>query len=93
MMDEPTAFLDIGHQLAVMDTARALAGEGRAVVLVLHDLCLAMKRADRLAVLADGGLAALGAPEDIFASGVVDRVFGVRLRRVETESGWQYYFA
>ena len=93
MMDEPTTFLDIGHQLAVMDTARALAGEGRAVVLVLHDLCLAMKRADRLAVLADGGLAALGAPEDIFASGVVDRVFGVRLRRVETESGWQYYFA
>lgn len=93
MMDEPTAFLDIGHQLAVMDTARALAGEGRAVVLVLHDLCLAMKRADRLAVLADGGLAALGAPEDVFASGVVDRVFGVRLRRVETESGWQYYFA
>ena len=93
MMDEPTAFLDIGHQLAVMDTARARAGEGRAVVLVLHDLCLAMKRADRLAVLADGGLAALGAPEDIFASGVVDRVFGVRLRRVETESGWQYYFA
>lgn len=93
MMDEPTAFLDIGHQLAVMDTARALAGDGRAVVLVLHDLCLAMKRADRLAVLADGGLAALGAPEDIFASGVVDRVFGVRLRRVETESGWQYYFA
>lgn len=93
MMDEPTAFLDIGHQLAVMDTARALAGEGRAVVLVLHDLCLAMKRADRLAVLADGGLAALGAPKDVFASGVVDRVFGVRLRRVETESGWQYYFA
>lgn len=93
MMDEPTTFLDIGHQLAVMDTARVLAGEGRAVVLVLHDLCLAMKRADRLAVLADGGLAALGAPEDIFASGVVDRVFGVRLRRVETESGWQYYFA
>ena len=93
MMDEPTAFLDIGHQLAVRDTAGALAGEGRAVVLVLHDLCLAMKRADRLAVLADGGLAALGAPEDIFASGVVDRVFGVRLRRVETESGWQYYFA
>ena len=93
LMDEPTAFLDIGHQLAVMDTARALAGEGRAVVLVLHDLCLAMKRADRLAILADGGLAALGAPEDIFASGVVGRVFGVELLRVETPGGWQYYFA
>ncbi len=93
MMDEPTAFLDIRHQLAVMDTARALASEGRAVVIVLHDLCLAMKRADRLAILADGALAALGAPEEIFTSGVVDRVFGVSLRRVETDSGWQYYFA
>ena len=71
----------------------SLAREGRAVVLVLHDLCLAMKRADRLAILADGALAALGAPEEIFTSGVVDRVFGVSLRRVETDSGWQYYFA
>lgn len=93
LMDEPTAFLDAAHQLAVMDTAASLAREGRAVVLVLHDLCLAMKRADRLAILADGALAALGAPEEIFTSGVVDRVFGVSLRRVETDSGWQYYFA
>lgn len=93
MMDEPTAFLDIGHQLRLMDTARVLADEGRAVVIVLHDLCLALKRADRLAVLAEGSLAALGRPEDIFAAGVVDRVFGVRLRRVGTPEGWQYYFA
>lgn len=93
MMDEPTAFLDIGHQLRVMDTASALAAEGRAVVIVLHDLCLAMKRAGRLAILSDGALAALGAPEEIFSSGVVDRVFGVRLRRVSTGDGWQYYFA
>lgn len=93
MMDEPTAFLDIGHQLRLMDTARTLAGEGRAVVIVLHDLCLALKRADRMAVLAEGSLAALGRPEDIFSTGVVDRVFGVRLRRVGTPEGWQYYFA
>ena len=93
LLDEPTAFLDIGHQLRLMDTARALAGEGRAVVIVLHDLCLALKRADRLAVLAEGSLAALGRPEDIFATGVVDRVFGVSLRRVGTPEGWQYYFA
>ena len=92
LMDEPTAFLDVGHQLAVMDTARSLAREGRAVVLVLHDLGLALKRADTLAVMDAGRLAALGEPDEVFNSGALGRVFGVELRRTHTEDGWQYYY-
>lgn len=90
-MDEPTAYLDIRHRLEVMDLARRLADMGRAVVLVLHDLDLALKGADRVAVLADGTLRQTGSPEEIFSAGILDEVFGVSVRRVRTEDGWQYY--
>ena len=90
-MDEPTTFLDIGHQLEVMALARHLAGMGRAVVLVLHDLDLALRGCDRVAVLAGGGLRVLGTPEEVYAAGVLDGVFGVQVGRVNTEEGWQYY--
>ena len=91
LMDEPTTWLDIRHQLEVMATARALAESGRAVGLVSHDLCLALRTADRVAVLAQGGLQLAAPPEEAFASGVRDLAFGVRVRRVETPTGWQYY--
>ena len=91
LMDEPTTWLDIRHQLEVMATARALAESGRAVGLVSHDLCLALRTADRVAVLAQGALQMAAPPEEAFASGVLDLAFGVRVRRVETPTGWQYY--
>lgn len=92
LMDEPTTFLDVAHQLEVMATARRLAQEGRAVLMVLHDLCLALRWADEIAVAADGSLLFQGTPEEAFESGILDRAFGVRLARVMTEGGWQYYY-
>lgn len=91
LMDEPTTYLDVAHQLRILELARSLADEGRAVVLVMHDLPLALRGADRVAVLSGGTLLRTGTPEEVFQSGVVDRVFSVRLRRVETETGWQYF--
>ena len=91
-MDEPTTYLDVRHQLEVMALARRLAEEGRAVVLVLHDLCHALRGADLLAVFSQGRLCRLGTPEDIYQSGVIAQAFGVTLKRVETETGWQYYY-
>lgn len=91
-MDEPTTWLDAKHQLEVMATARRLAEQGRAVGMVSHDLCLALRTADRVAVLAGGRLRAAGTPDEVFGSGVLDRVFAVRLRRFAAENGWQYYY-
>ena len=91
-MDEPTTFLDVRHQLEVMQVARRMAAEGKAVAVVLHDLCLAMRTAHRIAVLADGRLQALDRPEAVYASGILPRVFGVSLSRTETDQGWQYYY-
>ena len=91
LMDEPTTFLDARHQLEVMALARTLAGQGKSVGLVLHDLCLALRWAGQAVVMAEGRVLCQGPPEEIFNSGVLDRVFGVKVRRTGTEDGWQYY--
>lgn len=91
LMDEPTTYLDIGRQLRTMQTARDLAREGRAVVLVLHDIPMALRGADRVAVLNGGKLLHCGGPEEVYASGVLDRVFGVAFHRADTPHGPQYY--
>lgn len=91
LMDEPTTFLDIRHQLEVLALVRRLAEEGRGVVLALHDLCLALTAADDVAVLGEGRLLALGGPEAIYQSKVLERVMGVRLDRSEGPGGRRYF--
>ncbi len=90
LLDEPTAYLDIGHQLKLLGLCRELAAEGKAVAVVLHDLPLAMGYADRVAVLEAGSLLALDTPDAIFSSGILDRVFGVRVLKADTPAGQQY---
>ena len=64
LLDEPTASLDIAHQLAVMRAARVEAGAGAGVLCVLHDLNLAAAFADRVVLMQAGRIVADGAPED-----------------------------
>ena len=90
-MDEPTTFLDISRQFQMMQTARSLAREGKAVVLVLHDICLALREADRIAVLQEGRLRCCDEPDVVYQSGVLEQVFGVGVYRVNTPHGTQYY--
>ena len=93
LMDEPTTFLDIGHQIQMMDTARTLAKQGKTVVLVLHDLPMAMEYADRLILMQSGKISAADAPEAVFNTGKLTEVFGVAMQRTMTQHGWKYYFA
>lgn len=79
-LDEPTASLDLRHQEDVMRIARSLAGEGRAVVVVLHDLSLASAYADRMAIISDGRLEAIGAPAEVLTEERVERVYGLRVQ-------------
>ena len=92
LLDEPTTFLDIAHQLEMLPLARALAQQGKAVVMVLHDLNLALTCADQVAVMESGQLRQVGTPEEIYQSGVLEQVFGVSVRRVEQERQKQYIF-
>ena len=92
LMDEPTTYLDVSCQLEVMALSRRLAEEGRAVVMVLHDLTLALRYAHRAALLGGGHVVQTATPEELYAGEALERVMGVRLGRVETEEGWRYFY-
>ena len=76
-LDEPTAALDLRHQEEVMATAADLAATGIAVVVVVHDLSLAGAWADRVALLADGRLRAIGTPAEVITAELVGEVYGL----------------
>ena len=82
LLDEPTASLDLAHQHATLHLAKELASEGAGVVAVVHDLNLAALYADRVAVLSQGSLAALGTPDNVLMPDLIEEVFGLQVRRV-----------
>ena len=90
LLDEPTSFLDPAHQLRFLELCRELASEGRAVAAVLHDLPLALRFADRVAVLDGGRLIALGTPEEIMSTDILQKTFGVQIFPVSTPLGTHY---
>ena len=92
LMDEPTTYLDVSCQLEVMALARRLAEEGRAVVMVLHDLTLALRCAHRAVLLSGGRIRQTGTPEELYRGETLERVMGVPLGRAETETGWRYFY-
>lgn len=86
LLDEPTTYLDPAAQFMVMELLSALAREGRAVAAVLHDLPLAMRYADRVLLMRGGEIALDGTPEELFRSGLLDEVFGIRARKIDDET-------
>ncbi|GGU20854.1 ABC transporter ATP-binding protein [Streptomyces violascens] len=78
LLDEPTTYLDISHQVEVMDLVRQLNHErGRTVVMVLHDLNQAARYADHLVAMKAGRIVAEGRPEDVVTADLVREVFGL----------------
>jgi iron complex transport system ATP-binding protein len=80
LADEPLAALDLAHQRALLAHLRRAATTGAGVLLVLHDLALAMNHADRVIVLRGGAKAADGVPEEALSSEVIERVWSVPAR-------------
>ncbi|MEL7544783.1 MAG: heme ABC transporter ATP-binding protein [Pseudomonadota bacterium] len=78
-LDEPTASLDLAHQLLILDEARSMSRDGHLVVVVLHDLNLAATYADTIMVMSKGQLAARGAPTEIMTNDLLSEVFGCRI--------------
>jgi iron complex transport system ATP-binding protein len=79
LLDEPTTFLDVSHQIEVLDLLTDLnRSEGTTVVMVLHDLNLAARYADHLVALADGTVYASGDPSEVLSPALVEDVFGLR---------------
>ncbi len=81
LLDEPTTFLDINHQVEVLDLLTDLNhARGTTVVMVLHDLNLAARYADYLVAIAEGCVHVAGSPEDVLTEENVRQVFGLESR-------------
>lgn len=78
LLDEPTTYLDIAHQLEILELLRALNRQrGRTIVLVVHDLNHAAQYADYLIAVVDGRIHATGSPTELLTPGLIRSVFGI----------------
>ena len=80
LLDEPTASLDLSHQQVTLGQARDFAAAGGSVLVILHDLNLAARYADRILLLHRGEMAALGQPWEVLQAERIADVFGVQVQ-------------
>jgi iron complex transport system ATP-binding protein len=82
LLDEPTTYLDLAHQIELLDLFADLVERGTTVAMVLHDLYLACRYADHLIAMRDGRMIAAGAPGEVVTAALVEEVFGLACRVV-----------
>ncbi|HEX3865657.1 MAG TPA: ABC transporter ATP-binding protein [Gemmatimonadaceae bacterium] len=75
VLDEPTTFLDVGHEMGVFELLHRFAKEGRAVLLVSHQLNLVARFADHMVLVHRGMVVAAGAPDAVMRADVLERVY------------------
>ncbi|THA27915.1 ABC transporter ATP-binding protein [Streptomyces sp. RKND-216] len=83
LLDEPTTYLDIAHQIDILDLCAGLHEDGRTVVAVLHDLNHAARYATHLIAMRDGRVVAEGRPQDVVTAELVENVFGMPCRVID----------
>jgi len=93
LLDEPTAFLDLAHQVRVLAHARALARAGLCVVAVLHDPSLAAAWADCAVLLKDGAAVASGPAREVLRVEALERLYGTKLLEATGPGGEGPFFA
>ncbi|HBZ71129.1 MAG TPA: hemin ABC transporter ATP-binding protein [Deltaproteobacteria bacterium] len=87
LLDEPTAFLDLRHRVHVLRLVRGLARAGRAVLVVSHDLGLAARFCDRLALLSGGHVLAAGSPAEVLTPSHLAAAFGIEATVLRAPDG------
>lgn len=81
LLDEPTTYLDLAHQVDVLELVRTLnRGSGTTVAMVLHDLSLAARYSDHLVAICDGSIVAEGPPDKVITPQLMREVFGLHAR-------------
>ncbi|MEE9403643.1 MAG: ABC transporter ATP-binding protein [Algisphaera sp.] len=91
LADEPVAGLDLKHAHGLMESLRELAADGRAVLVVLHDLALAARYADDVWLLKDGVLERAGPAAQVLEPAILSEVYDVPLAAVQTPAGRLFY--
>ena len=90
LLDEPTTYLDIPHQLELMKTLRKLADQGKGIITVTHDIQMAFSFSDRIILLNDGNVFDHGTPEEVCGRNSLAQIMGVSLNRSESGYAYQY---
>lgn len=90
LLDEPLTYLDISHQLRIMELIAQLKSLGKTIIAVMHDLNLALTYSDKIAVMREGKLTAFGAPEEIARGEELSCALGVRV--MYSQEVGQYFF-
>ena len=92
LLDEPTTYLDIAHQLELMKILRSLADSGKGIVAVMHDLPMAFTFSDKIILINDGRIVDNERPEKIYERNVIDKVFGIALDRSKDGRSYSYKY-
>lgn len=92
VMDEPTTYLDIGQQFRFAQMMRQLSGNGKTIILVLHDILLAMQISHRIAAVREGKIFRCGTPEEILDEDVMGALYGISVKSCYTEAGRRFYY-
>ena len=79
-LDEPTANLDLTYEIKLLNIVKEVAQEGAGVILVLHDLNLAAKFSDKVAILKDGSLIDIGLPKDVLKSALLSDIYEIEVK-------------
>jgi ABC-type cobalamin/Fe3+-siderophores transport system ATPase subunit len=92
LLDEPATYLDIAHQLDLMKTLKELAGKGKGIVTVMHDLPMALTFSDMVIFLNGGKVECSGSPELVLKSGAIERIFGVEVGLMPDGQNYGYSY-
>ena len=91
LLDEPTTYLDIAHQLELMRLLKQLSDNGKGIVTVMHDLPLAFDFSDTLTVMNNGGIIACGTPSELCNLPIIEDIFGVKIKQMQDDKySYQY---
>ena len=90
LLDEPTTYLDVSHQIELMRTLQKLSVNGKGIVTVMHDLPLAIKFADEMIVLNDKTVVAQTTPHELCRSSLIKEIFGISVAYEENEQIFYY---
>ena len=92
LLDEPTTYLDIAHQLELMKILRSFADSGKGIVAVMHDLPMAFTFSDKIILINDGRIVDDDLSERIYEHNVIDEVFGIAIDRSKDGRSYSYKY-
>lgn len=92
ILDEPTTFLDINHQLEVLELITQLKQKGKTFIMVLHDIHHALTYSDQVLVMNLGKVEQVGSPSHIFESKIIDSIFDIKSKKFTDEDRHYFFF-